>query len=123
MISFILNTPYTLVGLLLGIISTPHKFSFVKKPYAFVIEVKNLWWLFGYMKGGRALVVGHVVMLGPNIEEKDLEHELVHVEQYARAPIVHPFLYYVELFRKGYKNNKYEIEAYSSTGSVYRGKS
>lgn len=108
---------------MLGVISVPHKLSFVQKPYAFIIIAKSLWWLFGYMKGGRALAIGHVVILGPKVEEKDLEHELIHVEQHARMPLIQPVLYYIELFRKGYKNNKYEVEAYSRAGNVYRGKS
>ena len=72
------------------------------------------------MKNARAMTIGHVVLLGPNLENKDLEHELVHIEQYQRAPIIHPILYGLELMRRGYRNNKYEEEAYRKAGNIYK---
>jgi hypothetical protein len=122
MISFTFNLPYTLVGLFLALISVPYKMEFRRHPYAVIISIKKFWWLFGYMKNGRAMAVGHVVILGPNLERNDLEHELIHVEQYSRELLIHPILYYIELWRKGYRNNKYEVEAYEKAGNVYRGK-
>lgn len=122
MISFILNIPYTLVGILLGLISVPDGIAFKRKPYAFIIGVRNFWWAFGYMKNARAMAIGHVVLLGPRLEDKDLEHELVHVWQHQKMPLIQPILYYIELFQKGYKNNKYEIEAYKIAGNIYREK-
>ena len=86
------------------------------------MQVKNFWWVFGYMRGARAMTIGHVVLLGQNTEAGDMEHELVHVEQFQRAPVLYPFLYYAELLRKGYRNNKYEEEAYRRAGNVYKGK-
>jgi len=74
----------------------------------------------GYLKNARAMSIGHVVLLGPEIEDKDLEHELVHVEQYIREPIIHPILYYIELLGKGYRKNKYEDEAYKKAGNIYK---
>lgn len=73
------------------------------------------------MKRARAMAIGHVVLLGPKLEVKDLEHELVHVSQHQRVPIIQPILYAVELFKRGYRNNKYEIEAYQKAGNVYKG--
>ena len=120
MIGFILNIPYSFFGLIVVLLSVPTGITFSKEPYAFIIKVKKLWWLFGYMKNGRAVAIGHVVILGPHLEDKDLEHELVHIEQYQRAPIIHPILYYLELMRKGYRNNKYEEEAYRKAGNIYK---
>lgn len=77
--------------------------------------------MFGYMKKARATAFGHVVLLGPNLEDKDLEHELIHVEQFEREPLIHPILYSVERMRKGYRNNKYEDQAYTRAGNVYKG--
>lgn len=71
------------------------------------------------MKGTRAATIGHVVILGPSTRVGDLEHELVHVTQYCSAPLIFPFLYYFELFKKGYRNNKYEVEAYKVAGNEY----
>ena len=122
MIGFILNAPYTILGLLFALISVPKQISFTKKPYAVVVNIKHFWWLFGYLKGARAMVIGCVALLGPDILDKDLEHELVHVEQHQRMPLIQPFLYYLELKRKGYRNNKYEVEAYTRAGNTYKGK-
>jgi hypothetical protein len=122
MIGFILNIPYTLIGLLLASVSLPSRVGFRKSPYAFVFNVKSLWWLVGYMNGARGVTIGHAVILGPDVQDKDLEHELVHVEQHQRAPFIQPILYYVELIRKGYRNNKYEEETYRRAGNIFNNK-
>lgn len=120
MIGFILNIPYTAIGLLLSFISLPITISLSKNPLAVIIRVKSFWWTFSYLKNIRATAIGNLVILGPNIESKDLEHELIHVEQYQRMPIIQPILYYVELLKNGYQNNKYEIEAYQKAGNKYK---
>lgn len=74
------------------------------------------------MKNIRGMAMGNVVLLGPKELEGDLEHELVHVEQFQRAPLIHPFLNFIETVRHGYANNKYEKEAYEKSGSPYLGK-
>lgn len=83
--------------------------------------MRSFWWLRIYAKGARAMAIGNVVLLGPKLEKGDLEHELVHVEQWQREPFVHLFLYWIELARKGYRNNKYEVEAYDRAGNLYKG--
>lgn len=88
MIGFILNLPYTIVGLMMSLISMPTKLELRDKPYAFVFHVKSFWWTVGYMKHARAVAIGHVVLLGPSLEHNDLEHELVHIEQHQRMPLV-----------------------------------
>jgi hypothetical protein len=120
MISFVLNLPWTITGLIVGLISAPTKMKFNNRPRAFIWNVRSFWWAFGYMKNARAMTIGQVILLGPNLADKDFEHELVHVEQYEKAPLVHPILYYMELMRKGYRNNKYEQEAYSKAGNYYK---
>lgn len=115
--AFILNLPYTSVGLLCAFISLPKRISW--NSGAFVVHISTFWWAFGYMKGMRAATIGHVVLLGPNTLHGDLEHELVHVEQYKRYPFLFPFLYYIELFRKGYRENKYEREAYEKAQNEF----
>ena len=67
------------------------------------------------------MTVGHTILLGPKILDRDLEHELIHVRQYEQEPLVYPLLYYTELIRKGYRNSKYEDEAYRKSGSIYKG--
>ncbi len=120
MIGFILNIPYTLIGLIVAVVSIPTSISFRKKPYAVVIQIKDFWWVFGYIKNARAMAIGHAVLLSPKIEDKDLEHELVHVQQHERMPLIQPILYYIELLKKGYRNNKYEDEAYRIAGNIYK---
>ena len=123
MIGFILNIPWSVIGLLAGIVAMPKTVKWNAKPYAVIMTVKSLWWAIGYMKGARAVAIGHVVLLSPKIEEKDLEHELVHVEQHQRVPLIQPFLYFIEVIRNGASpKNKYEAEAYRRAGNVYRGK-
>ena len=73
------------------------------------------------MRNSRAMAIGHVVLMGPKTLDRDLEHELIHIEQLARAPLVHPFLYWLEFLRHGYRKNKYEEEAYAKAGNIYRG--
>ena len=121
MIEFILNIPYTIIGLVIGVVSIPIKISHIYNlRYAIILNVRSLWWTFSYAKNARAATFGNVVLLGPLVEDKDLEHELVHIEQFMRMPLIFPLLYYWELFNKGYRKNKYEIEAYTKAGNVYK---
>jgi hypothetical protein len=120
-IGFILNLPFSIIGLFVVLISVP-KFKLGFKSHALILYVRSFWWAREYMKGTRAIAIGNVVILGPNLENGDLEHELVHIEQWAREPIIHPFLYAKELILHGYKGNKYEAEAYAKAGNIYRGK-
>ncbi|TSC90048.1 MAG: hypothetical protein G01um10142_490 [Parcubacteria group bacterium Gr01-1014_2] len=66
------------------------------------------------------MTIGHAILLSHKIIDRDLEHEIVHVRQHERIPIIQPILYWVELLKKGYRNNKYEIEAYRVSGSKYK---
>jgi len=120
-IAFILNLPWTIIGLLVGIVSFPKKITINKKPMAFVFHGARFWWLSWHsrLKYVRGMAVGNVVLLGQNVLPNDLEHELIHVEQIEREPFIHPLLYSIESFKKGYRNNKYEVEAYDRAGNVY----
>lgn len=122
MVAFILNIPYTVIGLIVGLVSVPISIEFKKNPYALILRIKRFWWTIGYMKNARAMAIGHVVLLGPSHEYRDLEHELIHVEQHQRMPLIQPILYCIELIRKGYRNNKYEDEAYRRAGNTYKEK-
>ncbi len=120
-ISFVLNLPWTILAILFSLLSIPQKIILNSKPFAVIFKVKSFWWwtwLPG-VKNTRGMALGNVVMLGPNELPKDLEHELVHIEQINRAPFIHPFLYEFENLRKGYQNNKYEREAYEKAGNLY----
>lgn len=120
-IIFSLNTPWTLIGLFAALLSFPKKVSFSKSPVAVIFTVRSFWWYtwLPNMKGARAMAMGNVVLLGKNSLDKDLEHELVHVGQFEREPFIHPFLYQYQSFKNGYRNNKYEKEAYEKAKNVY----
>ena len=121
MIGFLLNLPFTMFGFLLALISLPQRAKVYKNPYAVLIHVRSFWWgvLFPWMRGMRAATVGHVILLGDQADGADKEHELIHVRQYQERPLIYPILYYVEFLKKGYRKNKYEIEAYRLSGNRY----
>jgi len=108
--------------MVVALVSFPMSISFRKNPYAIIVTIKKLWWAHLYNKNIRAGTIGQLIMLGPNIEDKDLEHEIIHVIQHQRNPIIQPFLYIIESIRHGYRNNKYEVEAYNLAGNNYKGK-
>jgi hypothetical protein len=125
LLRYLLNVPWTLIGLVLAIVSLPKRVRFIKD--AIVFDVRSFWWsgLIWYMRGKkvRAITNGNTISLGPLEEERDLAHELVHVGQYMKQPFIYPLFYLVEVIKHGSSpNNKYEKEAYETTGSVYRGK-
>lgn len=121
MIQFILNLPWTCIGVIAGIISFPESVpQFRKNPHTIVVKVKSFWWWSWFHKGVRAMTIGQCILLGPSTESFDREHELTHVEQYQRFPFIFPFLYYLEFFKNGYRNNKYEKEAYEKAGNIYK---
>lgn len=65
------------------------------------------------------MTLGNVILLGPRILKNDIEHELVHVQQHQREPFIHPILSAIETAKYGYKESKYEKEAYSKSKSTY----
>lgn len=113
-----LNLPWTILGLVLGLISIPRKVGMRKKPFAIVISVRSFWWM--PYSGVRGTTNGNTILLGPNLETKDLEHEIVHVTQYSRWPFIFAFMYTLETFRHGSRNNKYELEAYKTASNIYK---
>ena len=119
MISILLNGAWSVLALFAAVLSIPHRLQIHRKPFALIIFVRSFWWK--RTKGVRAAASGSVILCGPNLEVNDIEHELVHVEQYYREPFIHPFLYLYQSMKFGYRNNKYEVEAYDRSGSVYKG--
>lgn len=120
-IRFILNLPFTLTGLIPLVLSGPYDFKFIKNSYAFVFRVRSFWWTVGYLKNSRAMTIGHIVLLGPRELKNDLEHEIIHVKQCDRYPVIYPLLYAYELIKKGPRLNRFEDEAYRLSKSVYEG--
>ena len=116
-VKYMLNIPWTVMALLLGVVSLPRSLRI--RDHALVVTVVSFWW--HPARGVRAMTLGNVVLLGKSLMKNDLEHELVHVEQHMREPLVHPFLALVEVARHGSRDSKYEKEAYRRAGNVYLG--
>lgn len=121
--AFVLNLPWTILGIFAALLSIPKKASIRSHPLAIIIKVRSFWW-YSWLPGkagARAITNGHLVQLGPLERKNDLEHELIHVEQAVREPLVHPILYSLESIKHSYRANKYEAEAYKRAGNEYEG--
>lgn len=120
-VAFILNLPWTILGIFAALLSIPKKASIRSNPLAIIVRVRSFWW-YTWLPGKagvRAITNGHLVQIGPLEQKKDLEHELIHVEQAVREPLIHPILYSIESIKHGYRVNKYEAEAYRRASNKY----
>ncbi len=120
-VALLLNLPWTMIALILALISIPYKVEFSKEPRAVIFYIKSFWWFSWLPKARyvRGMAIGNVVMLGPRALPKDKEHELVHVEQFMRIPLIFLAVYEIETLRRGYRENKYEKEAYGKAGNIF----
>jgi len=121
LIGILLNLPWTILGLVGGLVSGPKRIRFSNTPPAIILSIRGFWWLAwlpGY-KGVRAATWGNTVVEGPHLLPNDDKHELIHVEQAMRRPLIHPILYTIESLKHGHKNNRYEQEAYHRAGNKY----
>jgi hypothetical protein len=60
-----------------------------------------------------AVTLGRTIVVRPGtaLSERLLRHELAHVRQWTRRPLLFPVLYTLRQLRHGYHANPYEIEA------------
>ena len=119
LVAFVLNLPWTILGLILAFLSLPKHVKLRRKPLSIIFKIRSFWW-YSWLprkKNIRAITNGHVIQLGPLEKPKDLEHELIHVEQAIREPLIHPLLYTIENMRNGYMENKYKKEAYEKASN------
>lgn len=119
-LTFFLNLPWTCVGICTALLSIPTKVRCTSAPAIFV-HVKSFWWRNFLHPTVRAMTHGHVILLSPQSQEVAVKeiitrHELVHIEQFKRFPFVFPFLYFGDSIFHGYKNNRFEAEAYRISG-------
>src|SRR5690349_10125591 len=105
LLAILLNLPWTLLGVLGALLSVPIGMHFNSKPPAVIFRVKSLWWLdrLPGHKGVRAAAWGNLAIEGPNTLKNDDKHELIHIEQAMRRPLIHPVLYAIESIRHGHK--------------------
>lgn len=120
-IAAILNLPYSLAGILLSLVFVPNQISFNAKTFAIIIRVRRDHVFIPSLKGWRGMVLGNIAILNQRELTNDLEHELIHVEQNNTYPFIMFWLNVLELLRKGYANNRFELEAYRRAGNPYLG--
>ena len=120
-ILFILDLPFTIIGLVPVVLSEPYSLTLNKNPYALVFKVRKLRGLFGVPKKTRAATIGHTILLGPRELKNDFEHEIIHVKQTEKYLVIYQPLYLYETLRHGYRKNRFEDEAYRLSNSVYEG--
>lgn len=117
-ITFILNLPWSLLGLLCGLLSLPQNIKVDKPQSVVIINVKRLWmneiFLWHRVRG---LTLGNTVLLS-ELSNSTYNHEIVHVRQFMKMPLIFPLFYCAELIKNGYRGNKYEKEAYQAGGIV-----
>lgn len=112
LLQFVLNTPYTFLGLCNVLFCFPYKMQFAKDALVFNCLTCGFVHL-GFPKV-RGFAIGNIIVVRQKQSQKIINHELVHVEQYMRYPFIFGLMYLFEL-RKGYWNNKFEVEAYNRT--------
>ena len=98
LLAFLLNLPWTIALVIAGLLSLPTKAELHTKPFAMIIHVRSFWyykWVSG-QRSVRAMALGSVILLGPELIKNDLEHELVHIQQHQREPFIHPILNFIE---------------------------
>jgi hypothetical protein len=114
-LKILLNLPWSLMAITCAVLSAPH--TIMVKNNALIVRVHGFWWY--PVKGVRAMTLGNVVLLGKNIKKADLEHEMIHIGQTMREPLIHHLLSLYQTLKYGYKNNKYEQEAYMKAKNRY----
>jgi hypothetical protein len=112
-ITFILNLPWSLLGLLCGLLSLPQNIRVDRPRSVVIINVKRLWMNEIFLwRGVRGLTLGNTMLLSKLSNNNTYNHEIIHVRQFMKMPLIFPALYLTESLWHGYKNNKYEIEAH-----------
>ena len=69
--------------------------------------------LSGMGRPAAAVTLGRTIVFHPDarITRRLLLHELAHVRQWQRRPLVFPLLYILSHLRHGYESNPFEVEA------------
>ena len=120
---FLLNVPWTLTGVLAALLSIPRKVALSKYPPAIIFYVRSFWWYrwIPGQEGVRAMATGNVVQMSKWADDLDLKHELIHIEQCMRYPLISGFVLLVEIIKHGSypPRNRFEKEAYERAGNRF----
>lgn len=114
LLKYVLNVPYTLLGLYNLLFCFPYKIQLAKDALVFRSITCGLVH-FGFPKV-RGFAIGNIAIVRRNEPKEIVSHELVHIEQYMKYPFIFGLMYLYEL-KKGYWNNRFEIEAYERTNT------
>lgn len=70
-------------------------------------------WLSGMRRPAAAVTLGRTIVVHPDAtaDPRLLAHELAHVQQWQKQPLLFPLEYLMQHIRCGYWNNPFEIEA------------
>ena len=69
--------------------------------------------LSGHRRTAAAVTVGQTIVVHPDarLTERLLRHEVAHVQQWRRDPLLFPLRYALQHLRRGYRDNPFEVEA------------
>lgn len=112
-IAFVMNLPWSLLGLVYGLLLLPSSIKIDKLAFVIVVRARRLWVnevFLGWRV--RGFTLGNTVLLSNLADNTTYDHEIVHVRQFTKKPFVFPILYCLEFIKNGYKDNKYEKKAY-----------
>lgn len=121
LLGLFINLPWAIVGFLGAIVSIPVKVEIEYKHLALIIWVRKLPFLPSEFSGWTC---GHIILIKTKLRDHDVfslertkRHELIHVEQFDRFWGIFPLIYGVEHLRRGYRKNRFEIEAYTRSSN------
>ncbi len=109
---FVLNIPWSLLGLLCGLLSLPKNIRMDKFQFLLVVNVKRLWINEIFLgRKAKGFTAGNTVLLSDASDNGTYNHEIVHARQFMKMPLIFPLFYCAEYVKNGYQGNKYEKEA------------
>lgn len=111
--ALILNLPWSIFGLLIALISLPKNVKLNPKELVLTVKVKWLWLSSLIInRKVRGLTMGNVIMISNASINATFNHEMTHIKQFQKVPLLFPLLYCVEFMKSGYRQDEYEKEAY-----------
>ena len=112
-IAFAMNFPWSLIGLIYGLLLFPEGIKIDKLQSVIIVRVRRLWINDMFLgRKVRGFALGNTVILSSVADSNTIDHEIVHVRQFVQKPFIFPLLYCFESIKNGYRGNKYEKEAY-----------
>jgi hypothetical protein len=111
-------------GMLNAILSVPLSIELISDRLAIIIWVSTIRFVSKDVVG---LTCGHIILVKTSIRTADSQfvyalklHELTHVDQFDRFWGTFPIFYIIEHLRKGYENNRFEVEARKNAQELSR---